>query len=32
MNASGVSKIKYTPHENLDIKNQEISGMAHISK
>ena len=32
LNASGVSKITYTPHDNLDIKKIEVSGMAHINK
>jgi hypothetical protein len=32
LSASGASKIKYTPHENLNIKNIEVSGVAHVSK
>lgn len=32
LSASGASKIKYTPHENLNIKNLEVSGVSHISK
>lgn len=31
MNASGASKISYTSHENLNVKDSNVSGVAHIT-
>ena len=31
LDASGVSKINYTPHDNLNIKNINVSGLAHVT-
>jgi hypothetical protein len=31
LDASGASKINYTPHDNLNIKNSNVSGVAHIT-
>jgi Putative auto-transporter adhesin, head GIN domain/Outer membrane protein beta-barrel domain len=32
LDASGASNIKYLPHDNLEIKNKDVSGAARISK
>jgi hypothetical protein len=32
LDASGASNIKYLPHDNLEVKNKDVSGAARISK